>query len=72
MLCHNRELFTARVDAVSNVDTHISVEMTMTCFLLLNMSSPSQKKLWTKVDDDCVYIGFSEDDATGLGVLLCH
>ena len=34
MLCHNRELFTARVDAVSNVDTHISVEMTMTCFLL--------------------------------------
>ena len=60
MLCHNRELFTARVDALSKVvdtggdtDTHISVEMTMTCFLSSsNVLSSSQKNQWTKVDDD--------------------
>ena len=64
MLCHNRELFTARVDALSKVDTggdtdtDISVEMTMTCFLSSsNVLSSSQKNQWTKVDDDCVCIG---------------
>ena len=64
MLCHNRELFTARVDALSKVDTggdtdtHISVEMTMTCFLSSSdVLLSSQKNQWTKVDDDCVCIG---------------